>query len=393
MSVARFKNRCFLSLAHFMLKFQPGVSHMLFSGAGSSEQLVRHMSRAGSRKILVITDKMLVDAGVVKQALSGLNTQEMDVRIFDGVLPDPSYAVVDRGLEMYRNESCDTILAIGGGSSIDAAKIIALRVNNHGDPRDYVGMNKFKQPLPPFYAIPTTAGTGSEATVGAVITDEKTHEKTIIVGQALLPLAACLDVDLMLGLPASVTAATGMDALTHAVEAYISLWDRDGSDGKARIAVKLIFEHLRTAVEDGGNAEAREAMAYAAYSAGQAINAVNVGNVHALAHQLGAHYGLPHGLANALVLPEVLNMSLDAAREPLGQLAQLIGLSTAEEFIDAVVALNHDIGIPKYCAALQRGDVPELAQRAFDEGGEYACRRFMELKDAQKILNALLTPS
>jgi alcohol dehydrogenase class IV len=336
-----------------------------------------------------VTDKPLVELGVVAQATVGLHEAGLEVVVFDGVLPDPTYQVVAEGKAIYEREACDSILAIGGGSSIDAAKVIGLALSHEGEPRDYVGFGKVKNPLPPFYTIPTTSGTGSEATMGAVISDNVSHEKGILSGATMLPLAACLDADLLTGLPPHITAATGMDALTHAIEAYIGVWERGDSMKTSATAVKLIFQHLPGAYSNGSDANVRAEVAYAAYLAGQAINMVNVGNVHAIAHQLGALYGVPHGLANAQVMPHVLDLSLEAARERLTELAQLIGRNTAEEFISAVRELSQAVGIPTAVEKLKAEDFPHITERAIAEADGYPVPYMLSKGDVQSILEKL----
>jgi alcohol dehydrogenase class IV len=385
----KIKHKAFMSFASFMLKFAPGVSYLVFAGDGSARSLCRHIALSGAARVLVVTDKPLVELGLVAQAIAGLAEEAVETVIFDGVLPDPTYGIVAEGRALYESENCDAILAVGGGSSIDAAKVIGVSLTHPGDPKDYVGFGLVKQDIPPLYAIPTTSGTGSEATMGAVISDNETHEKGIISGRTLLPRAACLDASLMTGLPPHITAATGMDALTHAVEAYIGIWDRGDSMEKASTATKTIFRHLPGACRDGGDTRVRDAMAHAAYLAGQAINQVNVGNVHAIAHQLGALYGIPHGLANAQVMPHVLELSKASAAERLTELARLIGRNSADDFIAAVRELNEQVGIPPRVDAIRREDYALITERAIAEADGYAVPYLMSPADVHTILDSL----
>jgi alcohol dehydrogenase len=390
MSFQKFKHDCYISFAGFMMKFMGAPSYMLFAGDGSAHALCRHVAQTGMKKVLVVTDKPLIELGLVDNVLTGFAGTGVETVIYDGVLPDPTFEIVAAGHKLYQENNCDSILAIGGGSAMDAAKVIGLAATHPGDPRDYVGFGKAKNSIPPLYTVPTTSGTGSEATRGAVISDTETHQKGIISGATLGPTAACIDASLLTGLPPHITAATGMDALTHAIEAYISVWDTGDAKVKARAAVKLIFEHLPTAYAHGANLEARDAMAHAAYMAGQAINQVNVGNVHAIAHQLGGQYGIPHGLANSMVLPHVLDMSLAGCRTQLTELAQLVGKNSAEEFIAAVREMNATLDIPEQVAQLQAKDIPAIQQRAVDEGAGYSVPHFMEPDDCRAILEKLL---
>jgi alcohol dehydrogenase len=383
------KHKAFINFARFMVNFSPPVSYLAFAGEGSARSLCRHVEHRGVSKLLVVTDKPLVELGVVAQAIAGLADTSVQHAVYDGVTPDPTYAVVENGKAMYLREGCDGLLAIGGGSSIDAAKVIGVAVTHPNDPAEYVGFGKASEEIPPLFAIPTTAGTGSEATMGAVISDTETHEKGIISGKSLLPLAACLDPSLMTGLPPQITAATGMDALTHAVEAYISAWTRGDAREKAAAATRLIYQHLPTACENGSDIRAREAMGHAAYIAGQAINQVNVGNVHAIAHQLGARYGVPHGVANAQVMPHVLRISMPAASARLAELAALVGCNSAEEFVASIQAMNLKLGIPEKVDKLQSSDFDAIAAGALAEADGYAVPYMMSAEDVHSVLSQL----
>ena len=233
--------------------------------------------------------------------------------------------------------------------------------------------------------------------MGAVISDAETHLKSIISGACLLPLAAALDADLLTGLPPHITAATGMDALTHGIEAYIGVWERGTRAEDARLAIKLIFEFLPTAYRDGNDLDARNAMAMGAYYAGLAINQVNVGNVHAIAHQLGGKYGIPHGLANSLVLPHILDFCCEEAQQQLAELAVLIGVgsegedsgSLAHKFIQAVRNLRTEVGIPDCMDVIKPEDFDDICQLAIEEGASYPVPRLLDRKSVMLILNQI----
>lgn len=341
-----------------------------------------------------MTDKPLRELGVVDQATSPLLAADVDVAYYDGVLPDPTYDQVAEGAAIAKQHGSEAILAIGGGSSIDAAKIIAASATSDESPADWVGFGKVKHEVIALYAIPTTSGTGSEATMGAVISDAATHQKGIISGSTLLPVATALDAALITGLPPHITAATGMDALTHGIEAYIGVWERGTRLEDARIAVKLVFENLAAAYHDGSDLAARDGMAMGAYYAGMAINQVNVGNVHAIAHQLGGKYGIPHGLANALVLPHVLEFCHDEAAPRLAELAVLVGLGKsgedegklAHKFTQAVRDLRTEVGIPDHSDKLQREDFGDIADLAIEEGDGYPVPRLLDRQSVFSIL-------
>lgn len=397
MSLRKKLHALLLKVMTVLVRFSQPLRHTAFVGSGSSRQLCEHIVRTGARKVLVVTDKPLRDLGVVDRATAALSEAGLDVAYYDGVLPDPTFDQVAAGAALARSHGSEALLAIGGGSSMDAAKIIAAAATSTASPADWVGMGKIKHVPLKLYAIPTTSGTGSEATMGAVISNSATHEKSIIMGECLLPVAVALDADLMLGLPPHITAATGMDALTHGIEAYIGVWERGTRLDDARVAIKLIFDNLPTAYRDGGNAAARSAMAMAAYYAGLAINQVNVGNVHAIAHQLGGKYGIPHGLANALVLPHILEFSREDAQQRLAELAVLVGAGSAGEgdaalahkFIQAVRDLRTAVGIPNQMDVIKREDFEAISQAAIKEGFGYPVPRLLDGASVRTILNAI----
>jgi alcohol dehydrogenase len=394
MFLRKIQHALYLSLMKLVAGLAPGVAHRAFVGAGSSRELCRHIARTGVSKVLVVTDKPLRELGLVDRAVAGLVEAGVDLNFYDGVLPDPTFAQVAEGVAQLKAHGGDVILAIGGGSSMDAAKIIAASATSDQSPTEWVGFGKVKHAVMKLYAIPTTSGTGSEATVGAVISDSVTHEKSIISGPSLLPAAIALDPELMQGLPPHITAATGMDALTHGIEAYIGVWERGNRLEDARLGVKLVFDHLARAYQHGDDADARAGMAMGAYYAGLAINQVNVGNVHAIAHQLGGKYGIPHGLANALVLPHVLDFCRDEAQQRLAELAGVIGLGEpgesssqlAHRFIKAVRDLRTEVGIPDHSDLLQPEDFDHLSDLAVAEGSGYPVPRLLDKAAVKDIL-------
>ncbi len=387
-----------LKIMTVLARFSAPLRHTAFAGNGSSRQLCEHIIHTGVKKVLVVTDRPLRDLGVVDRAIAALlEADGVDVAYYDGVLPDPTFDQVISGAAVARTHGSEAVLAIGGGSSMDAAKIIAAAANSTASPTDWVGLGKIKHSVLKLYAIPTTSGTGSEATMGAVISDSATHEKSIIMGETLLPTAVALDPQLIVGLPPHITAATGMDALTHGIEAYIGVWERGTRIEDARLAIKLIFQHLAAACRDGQNLEARSAMTMAAYYAGLAINQVNVGNVHAIAHQLGGKYGIPHGLANALVLPHILEFCRREAQQSLAELAVLIGVGSesegaavlADKFIQAVRDLRTEVGIPSQMDVIKPADFEAICQLAIKEGAAYPVPRLLDRENVLLILDRI----
>lgn len=395
--VREIQHSLLMRLVKFFASFAPSLRHTVFAGAGSSGQLCDHIVRTGAKRILVVTDKPLRELGVVDAAIANLSAADVEVHIFDGVLPDPTFDHVAAGARAARENSSDAVLAIGGGSSIDAAKIICASASSDEDPVQWVGFGKFKHEPLRLYAIPTTSGTGSEATIGGVISDPKTHQKSIIAAPGLLPAAAALDPDLLVGLPPHITAATGLDALTHGIEAYIGTWERGTRKEDARIAIKLVFDYLAIACRDGANREARNGVAMGAYYAGLAINQVNVGNVHAIAHQLGGKYGIPHGLANALVLPHIMEFSVEESKSELAELAVLVGAGKpgesdnelAHKFIQAVRDLRTEVGISDTSDKIQRADFDSLCEAAMAEGMGYPSPRLLDRENTLMILGKI----
>ena len=382
-------------LGSFITKPQP--KPLVFVGPGSTKQLAQAIGRFGLRKILVVTDKPLRELGVLDDTLAALQDAGVESAVFDGVLPDPTEQVVDLGIDCYHQQGCDSVLAFGGGSSIDAAKVIALGAANGCKTAACIGANKCKLPAVPFYAVPTTAGTGSEATFIAVISNNDTHEKGPVIDPSLIPKAAALDPEIMRGLPAHITAATGMDALTHAIESYIGRWETDDTNYYGLSACRLIFDNLPEACRNGSNLEAREAMALASHYGGLAITNALVGYVHAISHNLGAKYGIPHGLGNAMVLPHVLELLQEDAADKLADIAVYCGMgertepssALARTLIDRVWEMNREIGIPPGSDAIRDEDIEALVAAAITEGGSYPSPRFLSEEECRGILRAI----
>lgn len=371
----------------------------LLVGPDASLRLAEAIGDFGHRKILFVTDAVVTRLKLAQPMIAALEAAGSAVVVFDAVLPDAPLPVLEAGIARFEAEGCDAIVAFGGGSVMDAAKVIGLAAANGRHPRTLVGYFRALRGPVPLYAVPTTAGTGSEVTVAAVISDPEAHRKLVVADTRIVPRMAALDPKLTAGLPRDITAATGMDALTHAVEAYIGLWGTPTTDRLALSATGMIFEHLPRACESGADLAAREKMALAATYAGLAFTRANVGYVHAIAHQLGGLYHTPHGLANAIVLPHVLRALLPEAAAKLADLAERAGVGTAadeplaraEAFIAAVEALNARVGIPTTLAALREADIPALARAAAREADfNYPVPRVLRDDELQAILRALL---
>lgn len=370
----------------------------LFSGADSSLEMCSAISQLGVKKLLIVTDEILVSIGLLDKIKSKLESEGVQYVIYDGILPDPTYDQVEKGLEILKDNECEAILAVGGGSPIDASKAIAARATNNKSIQKMAGLFKvFKAPMP-FFAIPTTAGTGSEVTIVSVVSDPVTHQKTPIIDPKLVPMMAALDGNLMLGLPAAVTAATGMDALTHAIESYISTNATPETEAYSTAATKLIMENLETAVKDGKNFEARQNMAMGSYYAGLAFTKAGVGYVHAIAHNFGAKYATPHGLANSIVLPHVLDYSKDQIIDRLAELAKVSGLKKGKEsneqlankFITRIRTMMREFEIPDQLEALKQEDIPTIAAMALEEAHQnYPVPKYMDQKTCEAIISKM----
>ncbi|MGK0500717.1 MAG: alcohol dehydrogenase [Oceanicoccus sp.] len=379
------------------LMSKPQPKPMMFLGPGSAIQLCQVIGEFGLKKILLVTDKALYDLGVINPTIEALQKAGVETVVYDGVVPDPTQYVVNEGINCFIREQCDSVLAFGGGSSIDAAKVIALGAANGYNAAECIGMKKCKLPASPFFAIPSTAGTGSEATFIAVISNDETHEKGAVIDPSLIPKAAALDPEIMRGLPPHITAATGMDALTHAIESYIGKWQTDETNYYGLAASRLVFNNLAEVYRNGDNLEAREAMAMASYYGGLAITNALVGYVHAISHNLGAKYGIPHGQANAMVLPHVLELLQATAAEKLADIAVYCDMGTRSEstptlvrkLIDRVWALNEEIGIPRTTDVIRTEDIDALVEAALKEGGAYPSPRFLSKKECRAVIEAI----
>ncbi|MEH4692172.1 L-threonine dehydrogenase [Atlantibacter hermannii] len=323
-------------------------------GLNSLNQALDTARDYGYKSALIVTDIMLAKLGMAEQLQQSLAERNIKSVVFDGTHPNPTTANVSAGLEILKNHHCDCVISLGGGSPHDCAKGIALVATNGGNIRDYEGVDRSAKPQLPMIAINTTAGTASEMTRFCIITDEERHIKMAIVDKHVTPVMSVNDPALMMGMPKSLTAATGMDALTHAIEAYVSIAATPITDACALKAITMIAKHLPVAVEEGDNLVAREAMAYAQFMAGMAFNNASLGYVHAMAHQLGGFYDLPHGVCNAVLLPHVEQFNSRVAAARLRDCAAAMGVEvsamSAQQGADACIAairhLAKNVNIP-----------------------------------------------
>ena len=369
-------------------------------GAGALRSLPPQMRGHRWQRPLLVTNQQLLQLQLPQPLLQELKRSGRTCRLFDQVPDNPSLACVEAGLRAYHEGQCDSLVAVGGGSVIDCAKAIGARAANPWlSCRAMEGLFRVVLPPPPLACVPTTAGSGSEASIAAVLTDGQRQRKLAIADLKLLPEITVIDPELMLGLPPAITAAGGLDALTHAVEAYIGRGGTPFSNRRALDATAAISRWLPRAYSHGSDIEARLQMALAAHAAGEAFTRTNVGYAHALAHALGCAYGIPHGLANALVLPSVLRFSLPACEPRLAALARAAGLGTsqdsdqrlARDFINWVVALNQQLGVPPLIAPLRSIDIPRISADALREAHpSYPVPRLMGRSDCEALLTQLL---
>ena len=350
--------------------FQP--AHTLI-GQGSINEIPRFMSSAGVSKALVVTDKGLEKLGTVKLVTDVLDANNVPYSVYDRVEPNPSVRVVNEAAEVFKSSGADFLVAIGGGSPIDVAKAVSILTANGGDIRDYMGVAKSLKPGNPIVAINTTAGTGSEVTRVYVVTDEEKKIKMVMVDNNCMAYLAIDDPDLMVGMPPALTAATGMDALTHAVEAFLCNPHTPFSDGAAIEAIRLVSKSLKRAVEYGRDVKARTDMCWAEYLAGLAFSNSGLGLVHAIAHQLGGMYHTPHGIANAIMLPFVMEFNLPYRTARVARIGHAWFDNTegfsdekaAKHAIERIRNLSKSIGIPSLCdTPFDPKDVHILAENA-----------------------------
>ena len=349
-----------------------------YFGAGSISQIVDEVKKRGFKKALVVTDKDLIKFKVATKVTQLLDNNGFSYQVFDEVMPNPTISIVQKGVEVFKQSGADYLIAIGGGSPQDTAKAIGIIINNpeFADVRSLEGVAPTKKPAVPTIAIPTTAGTAAEVTINYVITDEENKRKFVCVDPHDIPAVAIIDSDMMTSMPASLKAATGVDALTHAIEGYITKGAWELSDMFHLKAIEVISRSLRDSVS--GIAKGSEDMALGQYIAGMGFSNVGLGLVHGMAHPFGAFYGTPHGVANAVLLPHIMAYNAEFTGEKYRDIAKAMGVALTENMtieqvrkaaVNAVKQLNIDVGIPATLKEIgvKLDDIPALAQAAFDD--------------------------
>ena len=392
--------RTYQKVLKFAMNFMDWSEPTLLQGKDSVLRLPTFVKEKNINKVMVVTDKGLMSIHLLDPMLEVLKKNDIDYVIYDKVQPNPTISNVEECRELYLKNNCQGFIAFGGGSPMDCAKGAAARiVRPKKSIRRMRGYLKVGKKLPPFFAVPTTAGTDSETTLAAVISDPTTHEKYAVADSVLRPRFAVLDSNLTVGLPPHITSTTGMDALTHAVEAYIGKSNVSSTRKYAEDAVKLIHSNLEKAYKNGNDKDARSNMLYASYLAGNAFTRAFVGYVHAIAHNLGGLYGTPHGLANAVILPHVLRWYGPCIYPQLAKLADIVGLTKKEmsveekalSYINEIERMNKAMNIPDKFDFILEKDIPTIVKRALKEGNPgYPVPRIMNHKECEKLVRSLM---
>lgn len=365
-------------------------------GQGVIHEVGKRLKELDCKKSLIVTDEGLHKMGVSQEVANIISEAGLEAVVFSKAEPNPTDKNVEAGLEKLYEENCDSLVSLGGGSAHDAAKAIGLVAANGGKIHDYEGVDRSKKPSVPLIAVNTTAGTASEMTKFTIITDTSRKVKMAIVDKHVTPLLSINDPVLMLKKPAPLTAATGLDALTHAIEAFVSTSATPITDACAKEAIRIIPNYLPRAVANGADMEAREQMVYAQFLAGMAFNTASLGYVHAIAHQFGGFYNFPHGVCNAILLPHVCRFNLIARRERFAEIAELlgeniVGLTTTEaaEFaIQAIERLGKDLNIPKGFKEMgaKEKDIEVLAKNAMKDATALTNPRKATLEEIMQII-------
>ncbi len=392
----------------FGMNFLPWIEPEIIEGANSIQKLPLIIRNKGITSVLVVTDQGLMGLHLLDPLFDALKKAGVQYSLYDQVQPNPTIENIEAAFQIYRENRCQALIAFGGGSPMDCAKVTGARAARPG--RSVTGMRglfkvimpslKMGSVFPPaLFAVPTTAGTGSETTIAAVVSDTRTHEKYPINDPVIRPRYAVLDPVLTMGLPPHITATTGIDALTHAVESYIGkFYNNAATSVKAVLAVEMIFRNLEKAYQNGKDLDARGQMLLASYYAGYSFTRGGVGYVHGIGHNLGGMYGVPHGLAMSVIMPYILEWYGEAAHKPLAELAEAAGVTTfgmsrsqkARAFIQAVKDLNRRLNIPEKFDCIRDEDIPTLAERALYEcNPTYPVPKIMGKEDCMSIIRSL----
>lgn len=378
--------------------FYPPHKPLVFSGPSSVLRVADVLIASGQRRPLLVTGSYLLKKGKLDAVIQKLEDNGCEVTIYSGPKPNPDFTDVEEGIRLIEKNKCDSILAIGGGSVIDTSKVISSVSTNKKSIDKMVGILKVKKPRLPFYVVPTTSGSGSETTSAAVVAEPVHHKKQFFVDAQYIPDAVALDPELLQSLPAKMTAAVGMDAMTHAIEAYTSKNKFYDTDKNATMAIKLLMTYLPRAYENGDDLEAREMVAQASFLAGYAFAKSSLGFVHAISHQLSGIYNTPHGVGNAVLLPKVMKVNQKSCITEYAELEKMFTKETskkreeelAADFVHRIHQLTKTIDIPEYIDELNHNDFSEIAKRARAEArSSYAVPKSLAKKEIIEILEGI----
>ncbi|OLQ85858.1 dehydrogenase [Vibrio panuliri] len=384
-------HQCLVRLKQPFIKAVPVPEPKAIIGWGKISEIANVCRELGVTKPLIVTDTNIVQIGLLDRLLNPLHQSNIQPCIFKDVEPDPGFSTVRRGVALYKQHARDSVIALGGGSVIDCAKAIAACIKTNKDIAKLPGLLTVRRRLMPVIAIPTTAGTGSEGTVAAVLSDTEKRKKRVITDPFMVPKIALVDAQLMVGLPTNMTAETGIDALTHAIESYLSFYSTSYTRKLSLDSIERIFSNLELAANKGTDQVAREQMAIASYQAGLAFTRTYVGYVHAIAHQLGATYHVPHGRANAIVLTHVLKFYRDNQCPRLTKLAHDLSYQNSDQLIKRIDTLLKALSVPLNLPMLKADDINELAKSSIKEAfGEYPVPVEMSVSQCEAILRKLL---
>ena len=364
-----------------------------FIGPGKILKTAELLKMNNIQKALIVTDDFLYNSGLLSAMLDRIKEEGIEVVIFSQVTPDPTFEVVAKAQD--GAQDCQAVVAVGGGSVLDTAKAVSAAIANHTSAARLAGMLKVKKRPLPLIAVPTTAGTGSETTVAAIISDSSTHLKKQILDPKIVPIMAILDPEITVGLPPHLTAFTAMDALTHALEAYVSNYASEETDRYSEIAIKLIYENLDKVYNNPKDMEGREALLVASFFAGMAFTRTYVGYVHAFAHTIGGKYGYAHGMANAVLLPHIMREYEVCCKQRFAKLYDLVTLPSdslskeekARRFVDSIYAMNKRFNIPEKFEKFPKSDMEMITKIAFKEShGTYPVPVYFSMKKAKELL-------
>ncbi len=369
---------------------------LCYIGAGKVKEVGKILKSYNIDNVFIMTDKVLFELGLLNAMIEEIEKLNIKVSLFSDIKPDPTFGIVESALEICKKDNCKAVIAFGGGSVIDSAKTVASAASNGVAPKQLEGMLKVKKEALPFIAIPTTAGTGSEVTLVAVISDDVTHKKTTIISPKIVPKVAILDPELTTGLPKHITSSTAMDALTHALEAFTNSYATEETDQYAKNAINLICNNIEIAYNNPTDLEAREALLVGSFYAGMAFTRAQIGYVHAFSHNIGGKFGIPHGLANAVLLPHVMESFKDIAKIRFAELSDMLNIidkskSIAEKsdaFIQYLFDLNKRLELPEKLEKFPRNGVNEILEAGFKEcHGNYPIPRYYTKEEGLNILN------